>query len=70
MQTSSRLPRRFPANTKYVVEAHGAYVRRYVEFPDGRVIELSPRKAQTCHCAEAALVPALPVGKRRRLVAA
>ncbi len=39
----THLPARFPANTKYAVEVYGPMVRRYVEFPDGRKIELSPR---------------------------
>ena len=32
-----KLPRRFPENTKYVVEACGPLVRRYVELPGGRI---------------------------------
>jgi len=42
----SRLPSRFPVGTKYVVEAHGSYVKRYVEFPNGRRIKLGSRKAK------------------------
>ena len=34
-----------PVGTKYVVEAHGSYVRRYVEFPNGRTVALAKRKA-------------------------
>jgi hypothetical protein len=74
MHKISRLPARFPANSKYVLESRGPYVRRYVEFPDGRKVELAPRRSLTCHCAgrAAALVPALPVAdavKRRRTLA-
>lgn len=71
MPRSSRLPTRFPVDTKYVLEARGDYVRRYVEFPDGRTVELKPRKAQTCLCADSALVPPMEAGKRksRRLAA-
>jgi len=45
MRKSSRLPTRFPEGTKYVLESHGGEVRRFVEFPDGRRITLSKRKA-------------------------
>jgi hypothetical protein len=44
------LPKRFPAGTKYVLEARGPLVRRFVEFPDGHKLELDPRKALTCRC--------------------
>jgi hypothetical protein len=50
MRHMPRLPERIPENTKYVLEARGAIVRRYVEFPDGRVMELAPRRAKTCRC--------------------
>jgi hypothetical protein len=50
MRSLIRLPERFPADTKYVLEARGPFVRRYVEFPDGRTLELAPRKAQRCRC--------------------
>jgi hypothetical protein len=70
-ESSGRLPARFPANSKYVLESRGPLLRRYVEFPDGRRVELAPRRALTCHCAEraAALVPAMSAdaeAKRRR----
>jgi hypothetical protein len=45
-----QLPDDFPENTKYVVEARGPLVRRYIAFPDGRRLELAPRKALTCRC--------------------
>ncbi len=50
MPGTARLPERFPENTKYVLEARGGSVRRYIEFPDGRRLELAPRKALTCRC--------------------
>jgi|RhiMethySRZTD1v2_1073278.scaffolds.fasta_scaffold13807_6 hypothetical protein len=49
-----KLPRRFPENTKYVVEACGPLVRRYVELPSGRRVHLRSRKAKPCICAERA----------------
>jgi hypothetical protein len=57
MQGSKRLPARFPANTKYVLEARGRWVHRYIEYPDGRRVELSPRKALTCYCVERQTTP-------------
>jgi hypothetical protein len=37
----SRLPSRFPVGTRYVIEARGGQIHlRYLEFPDGRHIEL------------------------------
>jgi hypothetical protein len=37
----SRLPSRFPVGTRYVMEGRGGRVSlRYLEFPDGRKIEL------------------------------
>ncbi len=63
MQEMTRMPERFPENTKYVLEARGPVVRRYVEFPDGRKLELEPRRALTCRCqAQRALKAA--AGKR------
>ena len=52
MQRSTRLPTRFPADTKYVLEARGPWVYRFIEFPDGRKVELAPRKALTCRCVK------------------
>ncbi len=52
MFRTSRLPTRFPVGTKYIVEGCGRRVRRYVEFPDGRKVQLATRKALTCTCAE------------------
>lgn len=46
----ARLPKRLPAGTKYVLESHGIWVHRFVEWPDGRRLDLGPRKALTCRC--------------------
>ena len=48
MPRASRLPMRFPIGTKYVLEGRGPFVRRYVEFPNGRRIKLPTRKALSC----------------------
>lgn len=50
-----KLPKRLPMGTSYVVESWGSMVRRYVVLPDGRRIDLPPRKAATCTCADEAL---------------
>jgi hypothetical protein len=50
MRGINRLPEHFPENTKYVLEARGPLVHRYIEFPDGRRVELAARKALTCRC--------------------
>lgn len=52
-----RLPKKYPDGTKYIVEAHGSFVRRSIEFPDGRKIQLSDRKIKSLSSAEASLVP-------------
>jgi hypothetical protein len=49
---TARLPKRLPTGTKYVVESAGAFVRRFLELPNGKRIALSKRKALTCKCAE------------------
>ena len=59
MRTSSRLPSRLPEGSKYVLESRGTWVRRYVEFPDGRRVALRARKALPCSAADATLVPKL-----------
>jgi hypothetical protein len=46
------LPTHFPDGAKYVIEGRGHLVHRHIEFPDGRWIDLPPRKAQTCACIE------------------
>jgi hypothetical protein len=52
-RTSRRLPNRFPVGSTYVVEARGSVrgmtlMHRYVQFPDGRRIELAARLVQAC----------------------
>ncbi len=38
---SIRLPSRFPVGTRYVIEGRGGRIRlRYLEFPDGRKVDL------------------------------
>jgi hypothetical protein len=49
---TARLPKRLPTGTKYVVESAGAFVRRFLELPNGQRIALSKRKALICKCAE------------------
>lgn len=69
MRKSSRLPTRFPEGTKYVLEGQGGIVHRFVEFPDGRRIALTDRKAVSCVCAElqeVSIVPP-PQAETRRL---
>ena len=41
MTTLSRLPVRFPTGTKYVLESRGPFVQRYIEFPNGRKVQLA-----------------------------
>jgi hypothetical protein len=48
MPRASHLPTRFPIGSKYVLESRGPFVRRYVEFPNGRRIKLATRKALSC----------------------
>lgn len=44
MLNSFRMPIRFPVGTKYVLEGYGQFIRRYVEFPNGRRVKLKMRK--------------------------
>ena len=44
MHHSYRLPTRIPVGTKYILEASGPFLRRYVEFPSGRKVALATRK--------------------------
>lgn len=79
MPRSKRLLSHLPPGTKYVLESHGPWVHRYVEFPDGHRVRLPVRKAQVCTCAaETTLVPAhesvtetpqRPISVRRRVTA-
>jgi hypothetical protein len=52
MPKPSRLPARIPDGTKYVLESEGAIVRRFLEFPSGRKVRLTNRKAMTCSCVK------------------
>jgi hypothetical protein len=41
-----RLPNRFPVGTRYVIEGRGGRIRvSYLEFPDGRQVEVPVRAA-------------------------
>jgi hypothetical protein len=62
MSSSSRVPKRVPVGTKYVVESNGLSVRRYIEFPNGRRVNLSARKALTCGCLEWKQISVVPDG--------
>lgn len=59
---SHSLPTTFPVGTKFIVESCGPIVRRYVEFPDGRKVRLSDRRALACSHERARLRP----GKLKR----
>ena len=50
MLSRPRLPARFPIGTKYVLDGRGPFVRRYIEFPNGRRVQLATRKALSCTC--------------------
>jgi hypothetical protein len=40
-QQVSHLPNRFPVGTRYVIEGRGGLIsERYLEFPDGRKVDL------------------------------
>jgi hypothetical protein len=41
---------RFPDGSKYVLKGRGPFVRRYIEFPNGRTLQLATRKALSCPC--------------------
>ena len=48
MASLSRLPSRFPVGTKFVIEGRagkkGQTFTRHLEFPDGTMMRLSPRR--------------------------
>jgi hypothetical protein len=42
-----RLPKQFPVGTRYVIEGRGGHIQsRYLEFPDGRHVELPAQLAE------------------------
>ena len=43
---------RFPVGSKYVLESRGPFVRRYIELPNGRRVQLATRKAVPCRSSE------------------
>jgi hypothetical protein len=49
-QQGDRLPDSYPEGTKYVVEStrRRGYVRRFIEFPDGRRLDLGTRALAPC----------------------
>ena len=45
-----RLPKKFPVGTRYVIEGRAGHIQlRYLEFPDGRHIELPAELAERSH---------------------
>ena len=60
MPSSPCLPTRFPVGTKYVLERCGLFVRRYIEFPNGRRIQLATRKGLSCMCAASQEIGIVP----------
>jgi hypothetical protein len=69
VRASSLLSKRLPVGTKYVVESAGAFVRRFVELPDGERVLLPTRKALR-NCAErVSLVPDQAPRRRSKVTA-
>jgi hypothetical protein len=60
MPSSYHLPARLPLGTKYVIESYGPFVRRFVEFPNGRKVQLATRKAASCTCAARQKISVVP----------
>jgi hypothetical protein len=60
MLSSPRLPARAPVGTKYVLEGRGLFVRRYIEFPNGRRVQLATRKAMSCTHAASQQIGIVP----------
>jgi hypothetical protein len=44
MRQADRLPNRFPEGTRFVIEGRPGRVSRYLEFPDGRHVDLPVRR--------------------------
>jgi hypothetical protein len=59
MRNSNWLFTRVPVD---ILEAHGPFVRRYIEFPGGRKVAFSKRKADSCLCSEDLAVGIVPEG--------
>ena len=55
-----RMPTHIPIGTKYVLESRGPFVRRYVEFPNGRKVQLETRIALSCTCAARQQISIVP----------
>lgn len=53
---------RVPVGTKYILEASGAFVRRFIEFPDGRKLKLKKRKSAGCNASH----PTRAASRRRK----
>ena len=60
MSSTSRVPKCVPVGTKYVVESNGRSVRRYIEFPNGRRVNLAARKPLSCECLEWKQISVVP----------
>ena len=60
MHSRAHLPTRFPVGSKYVLESFGPSVRRYIEFPNGRRVQLATRKAIPCTCAARQQISIIP----------
>jgi hypothetical protein len=60
MRSSTRPPTRFPIGSKYVLESLGPSVRRYIELPNGRRVQLATRKAVSCTCAAKQQISIIP----------
>ena len=63
----SRLPRRFPVGTRYVIEGRAGHIcLRYLEFPDGRKVELPADLAARTKARSAAARRRSGRGPRRK----
>jgi hypothetical protein len=47
MRQADRLPTRFPEGTRFVIEGRPGCVSRYLEFPDGRHVDLPARRLES-----------------------
>jgi hypothetical protein len=53
MRQADRLPNRFPEGTRFVIEGRAGRVSRYLEFPDGRHVDLPARRLGSEHRGKA-----------------